>query len=169
MKTQKETVKPTNKWWFAIYIGFYAGLIWGALKIVEHYFQFTELTPGFLIEPFFKHAFLLTWQGLLVGWLFFIIFSIIASLIYAVAMAKAKGPWPGAVYGIAWWALLYLILGPASGMMSSIGRIEWNTLITDGCLFVLWGLFIGYSITLEFTDERVREPGKKGIRSRPVR
>src|SRR5687768_1205995 len=48
----------TNRWIFALYIGFFAGFIWGALKIVEYYFKFTSLVPGFLVELFFKHNFL---------------------------------------------------------------------------------------------------------------
>ncbi|WP_248925288.1 YqhR family membrane protein [Paenibacillus hamazuiensis] len=162
MKIQDETVRHTNKWWFAGYIGFFAGVIWGALKIIEHFFRFTELTPGFLVEPFFRHSFLMTWQGYLVGWVFYILFSVAASLIYGIFLAKVKGPWGGVAYGVCWWGLLYLLVGPALGMMPWLGQIEWNTLITDACLFVLWGLFIGYSISVEFTDERTREPFKKG-------
>lgn len=161
-RVQEETIQKTNKWWFAVYIGFFAGVIWGGLKIVEYYLQFTALTPGFLVEPFFKHSFLHTWQGNLVGWIFFIGFSILASLAYAVIPGKPDSPWIGAGYGLAWWLLFYLIVGPALGMMSAIGFIDWNTIITDLCLFTLWGLFIGYSITMEFTDERAREPFKKG-------
>jgi len=33
------------------------------------------------------------------------------------------------------------------------------------CLFVLWGMFIGYSIALEFTDDRIREPFRKNAHS----
>lgn len=161
MKVQDETVQHTNPWWFALYIGFYAGLIWGGLKMLENYFHFTSLSPGFLVEPFFKHSFLMTWQGYLLGFFFFILFSIGAALIYTVLLRKIKGPWLGMVYGLAWWVLIYLLIGPVVGMNAPIGQIDINTLVTDASLFLLWGLFIGYSISVEFTDERVREPFKK--------
>jgi hypothetical protein len=148
----------TNRWVFALYIGFFAGFIWGAFKIVEYFFKFTSLVPGFLIEPYFKHSFLMTWKGYLVGWASFILFSIIASFVYMVALAKWKGPWIGIIYGIAWWCVIYLGIGPLTGMMNWIYYLDWNTILTDFCLFVLWGLFIGYSIALEYTNEREREP-----------
>lgn len=43
-------------------------------------------------------------------------------------------------------------------MVLWINRLDWNTIVSDLCLFVLWGLFIGYTITMEFTEERNREP-----------
>jgi uncharacterized membrane protein YagU involved in acid resistance len=148
----------TNRWFFALYIGFYAGLIWGAVKIIENYFHFTTIVPGFLVEPFFKHEFLMSWQGVLTGWAFFIVFSVIAAFVYMIVLSKVKGPWMGILYGAAWWGLLYLLIGPLAGMMYWVNKLDWNTIITDFCLFLLWGLFIGYTISLEFTDERNREP-----------
>lgn len=158
----KEEKSRTNKWNFAVYIGFFAGLIWGGLKIVENYFHFTSLPPGFLVEPFYKHSYLMTWRGYITGWLAFIILSIGASLIYALLFAKAKGPWVGVVYGVIWWVLIFLLIGPITGMTNWIAYIDLNTIFTEACVFILWGLFIGYSISFEFTDERSREPFSNG-------
>ncbi|MCZ8520667.1 MULTISPECIES: YqhR family membrane protein [Paenibacillus] len=152
----------TNKWFFAAYIGFFAGLIWGGLKLLEHYFHFTSLMPGFLIEPFFLHSFLMTWTGLLIGWGAFIGMSVAASLLYALVLAKFRGPWLGVAYGLAWWAAIFLLIGPITGMTEWILYMDLNTILTDASLFAVWGLFIGYSIAFEFTDERAREPiGKR--------
>ncbi|MEB3101461.1 YqhR family membrane protein [Ferviditalea candida] len=155
--------KPlTNRWMHAMYIGFFAGLIWGALKILLYLIKFTKVIPGFLAEPFFKNEFLKTWNGHVIGLLFFIVFSIAAALLYTALFVKHKGPWIGLFYGLAWWAVLYLLVGPPSGMMKSIRLLDTNTLLADLCLFTLWGVFIGFSISYEFTDERVREPGALG-------
>jgi len=54
--------------------------------------------------------------------------------------------------------VLYLLIGPFTGMVPSVTKMDANTFFTDVCLFILWGLFIGYSISMEFTDERNREP-----------
>lgn len=153
----KETGKR-SKWTFAVFIGFFAGLLWGAVKVMEHYFHFTSLPPGFLVEPFFKKSFLLTWQGYLVGWAVFIIFSIAAALLYTLILAKAVGPWVGVGFGLAVWAVIFLLIGPITGMMNWIAFMDWNTILTEACLFMLWGMFIGFSIAFEFNDESVREP-----------
>jgi hypothetical protein len=159
-QTEKEisTENVTNLWFFALYIGFYAGLIWGGLKVIEYFMKFTSIVPGFFVELFFKHEFLMTWQGYLTGWAFFILFSILASFIYMAALSRVLGPWMGVAYGLLWWCLLYLFIGPLAGMMQWINKLDLNTIITDVCLFAVWGLFIGYSIAVEYTDERTREP-----------
>lgn len=162
LQSKGETVHETSKRHFAVYIGFFAGLLWGGIKIIEHYLHFTTLSPGFLIEPFFLHSFLSTWQGILTGWVAFIIFSIAAALIYSVMLAKARGPWYGLGYGLFWWAVIFLLFGPVTGTTKWIAYMDLNTVLTDFGLYLLWGLFIGYSITFEFTDERVREPFASG-------
>jgi len=150
--------RRSNRWTFSLYIGFFAGLVWGAVKMLEHYLHFTSLPPGFLVEPLYRHSFLLSFQGYIVGWVYFILFSIVAALLYAVILAKAVGPWPGLAYGAVWWAFLYLLIGPLTGMMNWITYLDWNTIITDACLFLVWGLFIGYSFAVEFNKESEREP-----------
>jgi uncharacterized membrane protein YagU involved in acid resistance len=156
-----QTVVRTNRWIFAVKLGFFAGLIWGAVKIMFYYLGFTKVLPAFLVEPFFVREFMNSWSGHLVGWLFFTLFSIAASVLYAAFLYKVKGPWPGVAYGLIWWALLYLWIGPITGMMKRIDRLDWNSILSDASLFVLWGVFIGYTIAIEFTDETIREPFKK--------
>jgi uncharacterized membrane protein YagU involved in acid resistance len=144
---------------FALYVGFFAGVIWGGLKTSEYFLKFTAIPLGFLIEPFYKHAFLATWKGMVLGGGAFILFSMAAAVIYYAVLRKAKGPYYGIGYGVLWWLLLYLLLGPLSGMVPPLAEMDLNSNITDGCLFILWGLFIGYSITFEYTNEQSREPG----------
>jgi hypothetical protein len=153
-----ERKERTGVWSFALQIGFFAGLIWGAVKAAETYFKFTRIPATFMAKPFFAPSFMNTTAGFWMGWLAFIVFSIAASLLYAALFRKVVGHWTGLAYGAAWWALLYLLVGPSTGMMKWIYRYEWNTIATDACLFLLWGLFIGFSISFEFTDEREREP-----------
>lgn len=157
MDRLEHTTHLTNRWTFALRLGIFAGLIWGAVKIVFYYLGFTKVIPGFMVEPFYQHAFLNSWKGHMVGWFYFIVISIIATYIYILFFYKIKGPWMGMVYGLLWWCFFYLIIGPLNAMMPRIDKLDWNTIITDFCLFILWGLFIGYTIAVEFTDERMRE------------
>lgn len=157
-KEQQEQPTVTNPVLFALEIGIFAGLIWGGFRWFFYKFQFTTIIPGYLAEPFFKHSFLLSPAGQWVGWLYFTLFSIIAALIYTLAFRHLKGPWPGITYGIIWWMIIYPLFGVSSGVLQKLSQLTWTTNLTEFCLFVLWGLFIGYSIAVEFTDERGREP-----------
>lgn len=150
--------KGTPKIAFMLYIGFFAGLIWGGLKIVEFGLKLTKISPGFLIEPFYKHTFLNTWLGILLGWGAFIAFSMIAASLYMLLLWNLKGAWYGICYGVAWWGVIYMAVGPFIGMTPTLQKLELSSLISDLGIFILWGLFIGYSISFEYTDDRLREP-----------
>ncbi|MGO4541682.1 YqhR family membrane protein [Paenibacillus sp. 2TAB19] len=148
----------TNPWTYPMMIGLYAGIIWGGLRWVFYQIKFTTVLPGFIGDPFFKQSFLRTGWGGLAGVGCYVLFSIAAALLYKLVLGKLRGPWPGIGYGVFWWALIFLLLGPMLGMTASITKSGWNTLFTEICVFILWGLFVGYSIAFEFTDEASREP-----------
>ncbi|HEY0827198.1 MAG TPA: YqhR family membrane protein, partial [Bacilli bacterium] len=99
-----------------------------------------------------------SWSGHLAGWAAFIGFSILAALLYAVFCHKLKGPFPGILYGLLWWEMMFLWIGPMAGMFKRIPLLEIDTALSELCVFTLWGVFIGYTLTVEFTDERIREP-----------
>lgn len=158
MEADKRSPDRTGVWSYALQIGIFAGLIWGAVKAAAHYFHFTKVPAAFMAKPFIAPGSFDTAAGFWMGWLTFILFSIAAALLYAALFRKVKGYFAGLVYGAAWWALIVLLVGPSTGMTKWIYRYDANTIITDFCFFLVWGLFIGYSISFEFTDEREREP-----------
>jgi branched-subunit amino acid transport protein len=151
---QTEARRRTNPWLFALSTGFFGGVLWGGLRIFFHYFKFSSIVPGFLIEPYFRHSFLKSVPGYLAGWLSFIVFSMLAALLYSLLLRKWKGPWPGIAYGAAWWLALFAVAGPVSGITPELHRLSGDTITSEICLFVLWGLFIGYTISFEFNEER---------------
>lgn len=147
----------TNPWSFGLYIGFFAGLIWGLAGHILYFFDFTELAPAFWLTPWVDKPFLSSWRGQVAGLAIYIVFSIVAALLYAAVLRKARGPWPGIGYGFAWYVLLICIIGPLCGMVPAFGKLATHTHLSELCRFLLWGVFIGYSITLAFTDDRKRE------------
>lgn len=161
MGNTAQTTSNTNGWIFSLHIGFFAGLIWGGIRVFFYYFQFTKLLPGFLLEPFYPHSFLESSQGQYLGWIYFILFSMVASLIYTALLSKLRGAWIGIAYGCLWWFLLLAVIGPWLEMSPAINQLDLNSILSELCVFVLWGVFIGYSISFEFTDERKREPVTK--------
>lgn len=147
-----------KRWGFAAYIGFFAGLIWGWVEWVLYYFKFTTVLPAFLVEPFFKKSFMHSWSGHWTGLAAFTAYSIVAALVYTAVLLKLRGAWPGVLFGVLWWGLTFGFIGPFTGMLPPFRNLSFDTHVTEACRFVLWGVFIGYSISLEFHDEREREP-----------
>ncbi|SFS83398.1 YqhR family membrane protein [Paenibacillus sp. BC26] len=151
--------KPhTNPFAYCLKLGFFAGVIWGLLHWLLYAIHFTKVMPGFLLEPFFQQSFLKSGWGHFAGIAAFTVFSIIATFIYKVLLGRLGGPWAGVFYGLVWWLLLFMTIGPVMQMMDPVNKIGYDTLFTEGCFFTLWGLFIGYTIAFEFTDEASREP-----------
>lgn len=149
-----------NPIWFAVQVGFFGAVIFGFVRGVVHYFQFTEVDPGFLLKPFVSDDFLAGTGGYAAGFLSFLAVSIIASLLYLIFASKLKGPWPGILYGVLWFLVLYMLIGMLFGMVPPLGVISWDSLWSDFTIFVFWGVFIGYAISFEYTDERQREKEK---------
>lgn len=156
----------TNPISFSILVGLFAGLFWGLARWLAAGFRFTMVPQAFLADPFMKRSDLAGagWQWF--GLLLFILMSVVAALVYWLVFGRLRGPWPGIAFGAAWWALLFLALGPWIGLVEPIRTLGWQTTITELCLYLVWGLFIGYSIAFEMHDEAAREPasssGKNG-------
>lgn len=165
-KVPEERLHPTNPWLFSLKIGFFAGLIWGMVRWVCYILNFTTVLPGFVAEPFFRSAYLKTGWGMVVGLACYILFSIGAAILYQFTLSRLRGPWPGVLYGFVWWCIIFLAIGPMLGMMKHIRHIGWNTIFTELSVFLLWGVFIGYSIAFEFTDEASREPLKAKLNAK---
>lgn len=149
----------TNPWSYALHVGFFAGLIWWLAGVALHFFGFTEVRPAFMAEPWADRTFLASWNDHFTGLLAYTVFSMLAALLYAAVLRKAKGPWPGILYGLAWYLVLFFGIGPFAGMLPAYSRLAVHSHVSELSRFLLWGAFIGYSITLEFTDERMRESG----------
>lgn len=146
---------------YSLKIGFFAGLIWGLVRWLATGLNFTNVHQAFLLDPFVQRKVLagFFWQA--GGLLMFIAMSMIAAVVYAALFLRLRGPWPGFFFGGGWWALTYAWLGPLVGAVPPLKQIGWNSMVTDLCLYLIWGLFIGYSIAFEFHDESKREPSPK--------
>ncbi|SDR89724.1 Conserved membrane protein YqhR [Paenibacillaceae bacterium GAS479] len=152
--------KVTNPWKFCLMIGFWGGLIWGGIHWLMYTFRFTPVLPGFMAEPFYRRSFLVTGWGHVAGLVYFILFSILAALLYKLLLGRFQGPWPGLIYGLLWWTMIFLAFGPLLGMMNPVNQLGWGGVLSELSLFAVWGIFIGYSIAFEFNDEASREPQK---------
>lgn len=157
-RDRQERRQRTNPWLFSIEIGSFAGLFFGTLRWICYEMKFTTILPGFLLDSFLNQDFLRSGWGIVTGIVSFIVFSIVMALLYKVALGRWRGPWPGIFYGIGWWAIFFGLIGPLLGITGWLYEIGWNTIFTELCVFTLWGLFIGFSIAFEFTDEASREP-----------
>src|SRR5690554_944002 len=97
------------------------------------------------------------WMGHLVGIGFISIVSIAAAFLYRLIFAKIYKIWPGLLFGLILWFAIFWLFNPMFPGLKPFQQLDLNTLITTGCLYLLWGLFIGYSISYEYHERTVYE------------
>ncbi|MBW5446793.1 hypothetical protein GE107_12040 [Cohnella sp. CFH 77786] len=142
---------------YCLKIGFFAGIIWGFVRWLAVALNFTSVPAAFLADPWVRRSALASGYWQTVGYVLFIVMSIVAAFVYYALLKPLRGPLPGLMFGAAWWAVFYLAVGPAIGAVPPLRKIGWNSILTDLCLFTVWGLFIGYSIAFEYHEDVKRE------------
>lgn len=136
----------------AIVIGFVGGVFWSLMGYVTYLFSFSEIHPNTILQPWAFGNWKDRWPGLIVSVLIIGIISIGVALLYYVFLKKFKSIWFGIVYGAVLWAFVFLLLNPLFPSMKTIGELTSNTIITTICLYILYGIFVGYSISFEAAE-----------------
>ena len=101
----------------------------------------------------------------------FIVFSIVAALIYTYTLRKWKGPLPGIGYGIVWWLIIFVLVGPKLDMVKPINRLTWDSIITEFCFFCCGAVhrLYGSHGVHGRTETRARESGSIAAKSFSIR
>ncbi len=157
MSQQQEQNKPNDlkhrKIRMAISVGLGAGVIWGIVGFLAYYLQFTDVGTSIYAKPVLNPEYVNTWKGHLIGVLFFVLFTLIAAFIYVFTLTRFKGPIAGIIYGVFLWALLFFAMNPLFHLTNPVKELGWNTNSVMISLYVLIGLFIGYSLSAEFNNQ----------------
>ncbi|MDQ0156421.1 YqhR family membrane protein [Robertmurraya andreesenii] len=160
---QNQKEKPMSLLTMTLWTGFIGGLLWGGIGYLAYVFNFTEIHPNVVLEPWALGAWKKQWLGTVISIIVIGVFSIVAALIYYVALKKIKSIFAGIGYGIALFFLVFLVLNPIFPSMEPIRQLDRDTIITSICLYVLYGTFIGFSISYEFEEQQYREKRDKEI------
>ncbi len=134
-----------------ISIGFFGGLIWGTIAAIAGYFNFTEVTPKSLIlRPWLQSAWSDQWLGQFISVLIISLISIGLALLYYVLLKKFPGMLPGILAGIVLWFIVFWLLEPIFTNIPPFFELDSDTVVTTVCLFILYSVFIAYSISFAY-------------------
>ncbi|MFJ5716479.1 YqhR family membrane protein [Neobacillus sp. NPDC093127] len=160
MVNEQESVnypKPMSFWAMVFWTGLFGGIFWGTIGFFAYYFNFTEIRPNVILELWvlgdWKHG----WLGTVISIILLGVFSVFAAFIYYAVLKKFKGFWFGIGYGIVLFLLVFFILNPLFPGMKPFNDLNMDTIITSFCLYILYGIFIGYSINYEYQINNVQE------------
>ncbi|KSU63612.1 hypothetical protein AS034_05020 [[Bacillus] enclensis] len=158
---QNQSEKPMSFIGMVMLTGFIGGLIWSSIAYLCYYFSFTKLEPNIIFEPWAVGDWRERWIGIILSILAYGIISIGVALVYYGVLRKFKSMWVGAGYGIVLFFTVFLLLRPLFPSIKSFAAIDYHTLITSLCIYILYGVFIGYSISYEENELRHEEQKQK--------
>nr|WP_156290871.1 YqhR family membrane protein [Oceanobacillus salinisoli] len=138
--------------------GFIGGVFWGGIAVFLYYFNFTEVSPkSFVLRSWLRTEWTDRWLGDLVSVFLVGLLSIITALIYYGLFKKINSMWMGVLYGIILWGIVFYLLQPIFTNVPNLFEQKANTIVTNICLFILYGTFIGYSISYDYHDTEVQQ------------
>ncbi|MDG5788706.1 YqhR family membrane protein [Evansella sp. AB-P1] len=138
-------------------IGLFGGLFWSVIGYVAFYLNFARVGPALALMPWALGDWKNGWLGQLVGILFIAVVSIPVAFLYRMIFAKINKPWPGLLFGLSLWVVIFWVFNPMFPGLKSLQQLDLNTIITTICLYLVYGLFIGYSISYEYHERTAHE------------
>jgi hypothetical protein len=149
--------KPMSFVTVVFWTGLFGGLFWGTIGFFAYYFNFTEIRPNIILGPWALGDWKNEWLGTVISIILLGILSVGAAFVYSIALKKFNGIWSGLGYGIALFIIVYLVLNPIFSEMKPFLDLSRDTVITSICLYLVYGLFIGYSINYEYEINQMEE------------
>ncbi|MEH6995576.1 YqhR family membrane protein [Neobacillus drentensis] len=149
--------KPMSFVTVVFWTGLFGGLFWGTIGFFAYYFNFTEIRPNIILGPWALGDWKNEWLGTVISIILLGILSVGAAFVYSIALKKFNGIWLGLGYGMALFLIVYLVLNPIFSEMKPFLDLSRDTIITSICLYLVYGLFIGYSINYEYEINQMEE------------
>lgn len=139
--------------------GFIGGAGLSFIGYLFSFFHFSEVSPNMLLQPFFLGDWKTGLLGTFISIILIGILSIGAALIYYVFLRRFTGMWAGLIYGAVLWAIVFFLFNPIFPDISAVNELKSETLVSSFCLYLLFGLFAGYSISFDYhelTSEKLK-------------
>lgn len=135
-----------------IFIFFFGGIFWSFIGYLNYLFSFSVIN----LNMFLDFWVLGDWKdkgiGVIVSIFFIGVLFIVVGLLYYVLLKKFKMIWIGFVYGLLWWVIVFVVLNLFFFNLKIIGEFLVNMIILFFCIYILYGVFIGYFIFFEVVE-----------------
>lgn len=156
IQEQSNDIKSTlNR---SLLTGFIGGILSSAFGVFMYYFNFSEVSPkDYVLRVWIKSEWTSGWIGDLMSIFITGLLSVLVALMYFVLFRKVYAIWLGGLYGVIIWFFIFFVFPPLFSDIQKIVELNQNTIISTLCLFLLYGIFIGYSISYDYFDTNVLE------------
>jgi hypothetical protein len=148
--------KPMSFLALVFWTGLFGGVFWGTIGYLAYIFSFTEIRPNVILEPWALGYWRNDWLGTVISLILIGMFSVVAAFVYYAALKSLKGIWVGLGYGLILFLLVFFVLNPLFPGIKPFLDLSRDTIITSICLYMLYGMFIGYSINYEYQNNNAQ-------------
>lgn len=150
---QNQQEKPVPVFTKSLVIGFVGGVLWGFVGMIAYFLNFSTVSAAtFVLRSWFQTDWTSGWIGEFIGILAVGILSLGTAIIYYTMLKKAKGLAPAIMFGVALWFVIFYLFNPVFSAIPEFTDFDSNTIVTTLCIFILYGTFIGYSISYEYEE-----------------
>jgi len=153
--------KPMSFIALVIWTGMVGGILWSAIGHLAYYLNFTEIPIYILLEPWALGGWKRGWLGTVISIIVLGFLSTGAAFAYYLALRKFKKIYIGIGFGLALFAFVFIVLNPIFPSMDPFLKLSRDTLITSACLYVLYGVFVGYTISYEESEIQMKKMKEK--------
>ncbi|MCL6570819.1 MAG: hypothetical protein K6T88_03940 [Bacillus sp. (in: Bacteria)] len=148
--------KPMSLPVMVFWTGLFGGIFWATIGLVASYINFTEIRPNVILEPWTLGNWKYEWIGTVISIILIGLLSVGVAFIYYAVLKKFTGFWFGLGYGLVLFLLVFFVLNPLFPGIKPFFDLSRDTIITSICLYMVYGIFIGYSINYEFQNNKVQ-------------
>jgi hypothetical protein len=149
---QNRREEPMSLIMKVIVIGFIGGVLWSSLAYLTYIFNFTVLSPNLVLQPWAVGSWKDSVLGNFIGIFVIGLLSILVAFLYYGLLKRIQSIWAGIIFGLALFGLVFYVLNPLFPGLQSVTELDRNTVITTICFYILYGVFIGYSISFEANE-----------------
>ncbi|GAA0443562.1 YqhR family membrane protein [Lentibacillus halophilus] len=160
---QNKEEEPRSLLSRSLLTGFIGGVVFGFFGIVLYYFNFSEVTPrSYLLRSWTSEEWTERWHGYALTIVLTGLLSIGVAFIYYVFFKKMETFVMGAVYGLILWGIVFYLLQPIFSNVPPLVDLNVYTIVSTICLYIIYGTFIGYSISYDYNDTLHQLKASKG-------
>ncbi|GKU81153.1 YqhR family membrane protein [Niallia sp. NCCP-28] len=160
-KKKQQHEKPMSFIALVIWTGMIGGIVWSSIGYFAYYLNFTEIPVNILLEPWALGEWKRGWLGTSISIIVLGALSTGAAFAYYLALRKFKKIYISIGFGLALFALVFIVLNPIFPSMDPFLKLNRDTLITSACLYVLYGVFVGYTISYEESEIQTKKMKEK--------
>ncbi|WP_174734159.1 YqhR family membrane protein [Mesobacillus harenae] len=160
---QNQHEKPMSFITMVVITGLFGGIFWSTLGYFAYVLNFTDIRPNIILEPWALGDWKNGWLGTVISIVAIGLFSVGAALLYYIMLRRINSLWAGVGYGIVLFFLVFFVLNPLFPGMEPFMKLSKHTLITSVCFYILYGVFVGYSISFEENEAKYRQKKNKEV------